>query len=125
MHLRHIFNFIGILIFFLGLSMSGPMAISIFYKDGSTSPLFFSMLITSVIGLLIFLFTRQRNDNHLSHRDGIAIVTFGWIAAGLFGTLPFLLSGSIPNFTNAYFESISGFTTTGASILTDIESLPK
>ena len=125
MHIRYIFHFIGILIFFLGISMSGPMAVSRFCRDGSTRPLLFSMLTTSMIGLLLFLFTRQKNDNHLTHRDGIAIVTFGWIAAGLFGTLPFLLSGAIPDFTNAYFESISGFTTTGASILADIEGLPR
>jgi len=55
----------------------------------------------------------------------MAIVTFGWISAALFGSLPFLLSGSIDNMTDAYFESISGFTTTGATILSDIESLPE
>ena len=53
-----------------------------------------------------------------------AIVTFSWITAGLFGALPFMFSGTIPSLTDAYFETLSGFTTTGASVLTDIESLP-
>lgn len=125
MHLRPILNFIGILLLFLGMSMAAPLALSVFYHDGSSRALLLSLVITSVIGFLIFFSTRKNDGSQLNHRDGVAIVTFGWIAAGLFGTLPFLLSGSIPDFTNAYFESISGFTTTGASILTDIDRLPE
>ncbi len=70
------------------------------------------------------LLTRGHKDYHLSHRDGVMIVSMSWIAAALVATLPYLLSGTIPNFTNAFFESMSGFTTTGASILTNIEKLP-
>jgi len=125
MNFRIIVRVTGILIFFLGVSMAGPMLVSIVSKDGGTNALACSMLITTVVGLAVFLFTRSSEEYHLSHRDGVAIVTLGWIMAGLFGTFPYLLSGAIPEFTNAYFESISGFTTTGASILTDIESLPK
>jgi len=125
MHFKYILNFIGILLFFLGISMAAPLTVSLFYEDGSTKSLLYSMIITSMAGLLLFICTRGDEDTQLNHRDGVAIVTFGWIAAGLFGTLPFLFSGSIPGFTNACFESISGFTTTGASVLTDIESLPE
>ena len=125
MHPQLVLRFIGILFFFLGISMAGPLLVSLTYEDGSTSALLYSMLITSGIGLLLFIGTKRVGETHLSHRDGVAIVTFGWVAAGLVGAIPFLLSGSIPSFTHAYFESISGFTTTGASILTDIESLPK
>ncbi|MEZ4683816.1 MAG: potassium transporter TrkG [Caldilineaceae bacterium] len=57
-------------------------------------------------------------------REGFAIVTFGWLGFSLFGCLPYLFSGTIPSFTDAFFETISGFTTTGATILTEIESLP-
>jgi trk system potassium uptake protein TrkH len=105
--------------------MTAPLAVSLFYNDGSSLALIYSMLITSGLGLLFFLGTRKEEETHLSHRDGVAIVTFGWLAAGFAGTIPFLLSGSIPDFTDAYFESISGFTTTGASVLKDIEGLPK
>ncbi|MEJ2725769.1 MAG: TrkH family potassium uptake protein [Deltaproteobacteria bacterium] len=125
MHVQRVFRFIGILIFFLGLSMTVPLGVSLAYKDGSTGALFYAMLITSGLGSLLFLATRRRSDTHLSHRDGVAIVTLGWLAAGLVGAIPFLLSGSITHLTDAYFESISGFTTTGASILSDIENLPQ
>lgn len=125
MHLRVITRFVAILVFSLGISMSAPLLVSLIYGDGSTQALIASMLITSSVGLFLFLFTRNQENNQLNHRDGIAIVSFGWVMAGLFGTLPYLLSGAIPDFTNAYFESVSGFTTTGATVLADIESLPK
>lgn len=125
MHSQQIFRFIGILLFFLGLSMACPLLVSVLYDDGAQRPLIYSMLITSGVGILLFFLTRRGKRNQLNHRDGVAIVTLGWVAAGLVGALPFLLSGSITNFTDAYFESISGFTTTGASILTHIEGLPK
>jgi trk system potassium uptake protein TrkH len=125
MHLKIITRFVALLILFLGISMAFPLLVSLIYKDGSATALLISLLISSCFGLIFFLLTREQESPHLNHRDGIAIVTLGWITAGLFGTLPYLFSGYIPDFTNAYFESLSGFTTTGASILTDIESLPK
>jgi trk system potassium uptake protein TrkH len=125
MHPQLVLRFIGILIFFLGVSMAGPLLVSLIYKDGSTGAMFYAMLITSGTGLLFFIGTKKDKETPLSHRDGVAIVTFGWVAAGFVGAIPYLLSGSIPNLTHAYFESISGFTTTGASILTDIERLPE
>ncbi|MGI5881257.1 MAG: TrkH family potassium uptake protein, partial [Syntrophomonadaceae bacterium] len=70
--------------------------------------------------------SRTFAHNHgINYREGFAIVTLGWIAASLFGTLPFIISGYIPSFADALFETVSGFTTTGASILTDVEALPK
>ncbi len=125
MHIQVITRFIAILILFLGLSMVGPLLVSFLFRDESTPAFLLSMAVTFVSGLTLFVGTRQQKDRQLNHRDGVAIVTLGWVMAGLFGTLPYLISGTIPDFTNAYFESISGFTTTGASILTDIESLPK
>jgi trk system potassium uptake protein TrkH len=125
MHPRIITRFVAILVLFLGISMAFPLLVSLIYEDGSARALLISMLISSCIGLIFFLLTREKESPHLNHRDGIAIVTFGWVMAGLFGTLPYFFSGCIPGFTNAYFESLSGFTTTGASILTDIENLPE
>jgi trk system potassium uptake protein TrkH len=125
MHIRIITRFVGILILFLGISMAFPLLVSLFYEDGSTWAFLFSMGISSCFGFIVFFLTREKESPQLNHRDGIAIVTFGWVMAGFFGTLPYLFSGSIPDFTNAYFESLSGFTTTGASILDDIEFLPK
>jgi len=125
MRFRNVVRFIGILTLFLGISMAAPLAISLFYQDGSTRALLFSMLLTSAMGLLLFIITKKEGETQLTNRDGVAIVTLGWVASALFGTLPYLFSGAIPDFTNAYFESMSGFTTTGASILSDIEHLPE
>jgi trk system potassium uptake protein TrkH len=77
------------------------------------------------IGIILFLAFKNLKSQEVSKRDGYLIVTFGWLSMSLTGTIPYLLSGAIPEFTNAFFETMSGYTTTGASILTDIEALPK
>ena len=125
MHVRIITRFIAILILFLGLSMAGPVLVAFLFKDGSINALLVSLIITSLTGIILLVSTRNPESRQLNHRDGVAIVTLGWVMAGLFGTLPYILSGTVPDFTNAYFESISGFTTTGASVLSDIEALPE
>lgn len=125
MHLLVITRFIAILIIFLGISMGAPLVVSLVYRDGSSLAMLTSMFVTSLIGLTIFLSVKKQDKSHLSHRDAVAIVSLGWMTAGLLGTLPYLFSGSIPDFTNACFESVSGFTTTGASIITDVEALPQ
>ncbi|MFH1079982.1 MAG: TrkH family potassium uptake protein [Pseudomonadota bacterium] len=125
MNIRLIVHLVAILVFSLGFSMLAPLGISMYDGDGSAYPILSAMLIVCTLGGAGYLWTRGQQDLHLSHRDGVMIVTFGWVVAGLAATLPYLLSGAIPGFSDAYFESISGFTTTGASILTDIERLPR
>lgn len=125
MQVKLILNFLGVLVLVLGLSMAGPLVVSWLYQDGSTRALALCMGIVSGTGALVFLLTRHPERSLLGHREGAAMVTLGWVVAGLAGTLPFMLTGVIPELTNAYFESISGFTTTGASILPDIESVPE
>lgn len=81
-----------------------------------------------MVGLLVLsVVTRSfaARPKELAIREGFLIVTFCWISLALFGSVPFMVSGFIPDFTNAFFETMSGFTTTGATILTDIEMLPK
>jgi len=126
MHVRTIARFNGLLILFLGLSMALPLAVSIASGDGGARALSAALAVTAASGLVVFLATRNREkpDPVLNHRDGAVIVVTGWVLAGFFGSLPYIFSGSIPGFTDACFESISGFTTTGASILTDIEAVP-
>ena len=124
MRFRQIFRLIGILNFFLGLSMIAPLIVSFIYSDGSSLPILYSFIITSGSGIALFLLIKTNEYPSLSQKEGMAIVTLGWLSAGFFGSLPFLFAGSIGHITDAYFESISGFTTTGASILGDIESLP-
>jgi len=125
MRFRQILRLIGILNAFLGIFMLAPLLVSLIYSDGSFFPILYSFIITSGGGLLLFLATRKGDYTALSQREGMAVVTFGWLSAGFFGALPFLFSGSIGTLTDAFFESLSGFTTTGASILNSIESLPQ
>ncbi len=80
-------------------------------------------LITLLVGILLLVFTRNA-DKAIYKREAYIIVSLVWVVFSLFGALPFVLSGYIPSYTDAFFETISGFTTTGASILNDIESLP-
>lgn len=124
MHFQQIIRFVGILVLFLGISMVGPIIVSFAYHDGATVQLMYALVMSIGLGLIIFGVTKREKGVLLSHRDGVAIVTFGWAAAGLVGALPYLMTGSIPGFTDAYFESLSGFTTTGASVLENIEAIP-
>jgi trk system potassium uptake protein len=79
---------------------------------------------TMLVGTILWFTTKVNEEAEIGKRDAYLIVTFGWLASSCFATLPFLIHGSIPNFTNAFFEMMSGFTTTGSSILTDVESVP-
>jgi len=125
MRWRFVLNMVGVLIFFLGLAMLVPLMAGLFYKDPSVIPLLISMGITSAAGILLYLLFRSEDSAHVSHREGMAIVAVGWAAIGLFGALPFHFGNVFPTFVDALFESLSGFTTTGASVLTNIESLPR
>jgi len=97
---------------------------SIYYCNYKCLSLLYSGLITLSTGGVIWFITRKAN-RAIGKREGYIIVSVAWVVISLFGTLPYLISGAIPSFTDAYFETISGFTTTGASILTDIEIVPK
>ncbi len=97
---------------------------SLFKSNGGFWPLIMGASIALLIGILGWIFTNSANKS-VSKKEGYLIVAFSWIVISFFGSLPFYLSGYFPSFTDAFFETISGFTTTGASILTDIESLPK
>ncbi len=124
MRWRYILYTTGSLNFFFGLTMLLPLAFGAYYGDASVKPLLQAMAITVSTGLLLLLFFRKSQAANISQREGIMIVAIGWTAVGLFGSLPFFLSSGHWQFVDAVFESVSGFTTTGASILTDIEALP-
>jgi trk system potassium uptake protein TrkH len=106
-----------------GLFMLVSAAVSFFCKEHAANSFLYSGLITIVTGVLVF--TPLRNEEKVyGSREGYIINTGIWILFSAFGSLPYLLSGCAETFTDAFFESISGFTTTGASIFTDVESLP-
>ena len=97
-----------------------PMAVALVYGEAA-APFLLPALLLALIGLV--LGRRQPRRSNLYARDGFAVVALAWVLMSAFGALPFVLSGDIPNFVDAFFETVSGFTTTGASILTEIEPL--
>ena len=119
-----IFHFLGLLLSFNGSFMLLASLMSFFYKDGVTFQIAVAGLIALTLGVLVMLITRS-SSKEMGKREGYIVVTFGWLVMALSGTIPYLLTGSIPNFSNAFFETISGYTTTGSTILNDIEILPK
>ena len=110
----------------VGTAMLIPTAVALYYKETKAV---LSLLVCSVpmiiIGLLVIKLTPKEDNTVLRMRDGFFIVAAAWIAMSALGGLPFVISGSIPNFFDAFFETASGFTTTGSTILTDIEAMPK
>ncbi len=119
-----IFHFLGLLLLFNGGFMLLSSLISLIYKDGVSLQIFLAGITTLIVGVVAMLFTRKHNKE-MNKREGYIVVSFGWIIMSLSGTLPYVFTESIPNFTNAFFETMSGYTTTGASILNDIEAVPK
>lgn len=124
LNFRLIIRMLGLIALFVGGAMLTPLPFAIYFGEGDTLGLLFSALIAIAIGSFSLLVSKGRKEE-LRPKEGFAIVSFGWIMLALLGSLPYLLTGSIPNVTDAFFESMSGFTTTGASILTDIEAIPK
>ena len=122
MYLRSVLHLQGLLLLFCGAFMLTPVPFALVYGEGDALALLLSAGITALAGFLLFRFTHI--DHELRAREGFAVVTFAWLLFSLFGALPYLLSGAIPDFTNAYFETMSGFSTTGATILADIEAVP-
>ncbi|MGA8852575.1 MAG: potassium transporter TrkG [Christiangramia sp.] len=119
-----ILHVMGLLLLCNGGFMLLATLVSWFYQDGVTLEISTAALLTLFVGTLL-MFTTRGHSKEVKVREGYIIVTFGWIFMALSGALPYVISESIPSFTNAFFETMSGYTTTGASILNDIESIPK
>ena len=103
--------------------MLPSLGVSLLYKEIEVLAFILSILIISVIGLSLLRIATPNTSIYT--RDGFALVALGWILVSVLGALPFVLSGSIPAVMDAVFESVSGFSTTGATILRDIEALPQ
>ncbi|MCD6327675.1 TrkH family potassium uptake protein [bacterium] len=125
MRWRYVLRTVGILVLFLGLTMLAPLLFGIYYWDQSVVPISISMGIAVVAGFLLFGIFRGAKVEAIGQREGMAIVAIGWTVIGLFGALPFYLDNSFPTFIDAFFESVSGFTTTGSSVLSEIEAVPQ
>jgi len=121
-----IINLLALLVAISGLAMLLALPVSYYYDSGDQMAIWGCGLGTMLSGLALWLATRQRGRSELRKRDGYLIVTLGWVVMSAVGALPYVVSGAIPSYTDAFFETISGFTTTGASILgQEIEALPK
>lgn len=117
-------NVIGSLLLIMGVLMLPSATFSIYYKEADLIPLLGSSAIALFLGGLLKLITRKSKDAEIKKRDGYLIVTGGWISMAIIGTLPYLLSGVIPEISAAFFETMSGLSTTGATVLDNIEELP-
>ncbi len=113
----------GLLLVVNGCFMLLCSLVSLYYNDGVTVQIIIAGMIAAIFGGILMFLTRNHRKE-VEKREGYIIVTFGWIFMALAGTLPYIISGAIPSFTNAFFETMSGYTTTGASILSDIEAVP-
>lgn len=123
MNFRMIFKSLGVVIGIEALCMVPSLIVSLINGQEDARAFMYSILISAAVGVLMYLI-RVKSNNFYS-RDGFAVVALAWILLSFFGSLPFLFSGSIPSLVDAFFETASGFTTTGASILKEVESLPK
>jgi len=117
-----VLRILGHLLIFLSFAMATSLPWSFYYGEDDWQYILLSSLISLAFGALSLIKPKQQED--LRPKEGFAIVAFAWIVYAMFGALPFYLSGYIPSYTDAFFETMSGFTTTGATILTDIEKLP-
>lgn len=106
-----------------GVAMMLALAVSLIYNESDTMGFILSSGLNMSVGASIIWLTRNSSKD-IGKREGFIIVALVWIVFSLLGSLPYIFTGSIPNYTDAFFETMSGFTTTGSSILNDVESLP-
>lgn len=121
---RIIVHIMGLLLLCNGSFMLLAAFVSGIYKDGATLDITLAAIVTMLFGVMAMFYTRG-HKKEVKRKEGYIVVTFGWIIMSISGTLPYLFSGAIPEVTNAFFETISGYTTTGASIIDDIEAMPE
>jgi trk system potassium uptake protein len=123
MNFKIVLRSLGILLIFEALALLPSLLVALIYKGNDIQAFVYTILILILIG--IPLSRLKPNVQSIYARDGFAIVALGWLVMSLFGALPFFISGAIPSFIDSFFEASSGFTTTGASILKQVEGLPK
>ena len=120
-----VFRIEGFLLLIEGFFMLTVLPVTYLHHGLYVFSMPFSALITLLMGFILIIATRSHKGEKTTSRDGVFIVCVSWLVLSLFGAMPYLLSKSVPNFTDGFFEALSGFTTTGATILPRIESVPK
>jgi len=119
-----IFRIQGFLLLFLGISMCLPSAVALCYREDALLS-FLSAAVITILSGLCFILICPSSEKQITHREGFLIVSLGWIFAAFSGSLPFLFENTFSSFSDTYFETVSGFTTTGATVISNIEALPK
>ncbi|MDI6725391.1 MAG: potassium transporter TrkG [Smithellaceae bacterium] len=126
MKAKHILYTLGGFLLALGFTMVVPLVCSLYYGEGDALSFIISIMVTSGAGATLLLLFRPKDETIvLGHREGFIIVTAGWLLAAVFGSLPYVLEGIFPTYADAFFETMSGFTTTGATVIKKIEGLPR
>lgn len=125
LNLKVVLKILAGLLIINGSLMFAGLPFSLYYSSDDIVAIVTAGSLTIITGLAGWFYTRQVDLKVIGKREGYLAVASGWTVMSLFGALPFTFSGAIPSYTDAFFETMSGFTTTGASILNDIESLPK
>jgi trk system potassium uptake protein TrkH len=123
MYYASVIHILGLLMMFLAGSMLLPIPFSLYYGKMDYQAFLYAAGLTFAVGFTAFNLTKF--NKNLRPKEGFAIVGTSWLLLSFFGCLPFIFSGAIPSLTDAFFETMSGFTTTGATILTEIEGLPE
>lgn len=121
MRIRVVIHYLGFSIAILGVLMLVPLLCSLHFGEAESTSFGISAAVTTGVGLVLIYFT-SKGEGNLSRREGLALVASVWITAAAFGALPYQLAGTFPGYIDAYFEAMSGFTTTGATVLTSIEN---
>lgn len=123
---QFVLNTVGLLLAIEAVFMLLSAFVGEYYNETVVESIYLSALISFSSGMLLsILGRRKRTTGNITKREVFLTVTLSWLMMALFGTLPYLFSGAIPSFTNAFFESMCGFTTTGSSTLVDIDAFPK
>ena len=124
MNYKMILSTIGRMLMVLSGLLMLPLIVAVIYGENTITPILISAVVPFVLGISLYLAFKTKN--HVIYaKEGFAIVALVWILFSVFGAFPFILSGEIPSFVDAFFETVSGFTTPGSSILTDVEAMSK
>ena len=124
MRYKIVLHTVGRVILFEAILLLLPLAAALIYGESCAEAFIITILIAAALGFAVSrLCSGAEKDIFI--REGLAIVSLSWISISAIGALPFVISGEIPSYIDAFFETVSGFTTTGASILTDVESMSR
>ena len=122
MNRKMVLNILGKILLLEAALLTLPLITSLIYKESVALSFIITIAIALILGLILYFIARNPNKVFFA-KEGFLIVALSWVGMSVIGSLPFVISGEIPNFVDAFFETVSGFTTTGASILTNVESL--